>query len=230
MLRNLVLGAASALALVVAAGAASAADLPAYEPAPVVAVPSFSWTGFYIGAQAGYGWGETKVRAFGARGKADLDGFIVGGYAGYNVQLDGSPVVLGIETDFNYTDIDEKRTVLGARVRAETNWAGATRARIGYAFDRFLVYAAGGVAYADREFKVNAGRLGSYKDSKTALGWTVGGGVEYAATDNVAVRVDYRYTDYGRDRFSSRGFSASADYTEHRVMGGVSYKFDTFGF
>ena len=214
MIRIALLGAASAGALVALVAGAQAADLPAYEPAPAVAapVPSFTWTGPYIGVQAGYAWGDTNIRG------VKPEGFIVGGYAGYNVQLDGSPVVLGVETDFNYSDVDDRR----GGVRAQSDWAGATRARVGYAFDRFLAYAAGGVAYADREVRVR----GVGRDSKTALGWTVGGGLEYAATDNVSVRGEYRYTDYGSDRL----LGAKVKGDEHRVMGGVAYKFDTFGF
>ncbi|MFD1701695.1 outer membrane protein [Methylopila henanensis] len=208
MTRKILLGAAAAVAL--SATGAFAADLPAYEPAPAIAapVPSFTWSGPYIGVQAGYAFGDTNISGI------KPEGFIVGGYAGYNVQLDNSPVVFGIETDFNYSDVDDKR----GGVRAQGDWTGATRARVGYAFDRFLAYAAGGVAYADREVRVRG--IGS--DSKTAVGWTVGGGVEYAATDNVAVRAEYRYTDFGKDRLLGR----SVDGDEHRVMGGVAYKFD----
>ncbi|MGA0533299.1 outer membrane protein [Hansschlegelia sp. KR7-227] len=166
------------------ATSAQAADLPMEEP--ILAVSSFTWTGAYIGAQAGYAWGDTKLRAFGASTKVKPEGFIVGGYAGYNYQFDGSPVVIGIETDFNYTDVDKKKSVFGIRGKDSFNWTGATRARIGYAFDRVLVYAAGGVAYADRELKVN----GIDKDSKTSVGWTAGGGVDFAATENVIVRAE----------------------------------------
>ncbi|MBB3972353.1 outer membrane protein [Hansschlegelia beijingensis] len=212
MIRNIVLGAASVAALTFAS-AASAADLPAYEPAPAVAapVPSFSWTGPYIGIQGGYSWGDTNI------GGIKPKGFVVGGYAGYNYQFDNSPVVVGIETDFNYADIDDK----SGGVKAQTRWNGATRARLGYAFENFLVYGAGGIAYADRKVRV----AGFGKDSKTAVGWTVGGGLEYAATDNVSVRADYRYADYGKDSFSFSGARGRADYSEHRVMAGVAYKF-----
>lgn len=211
MIRHLLLGVASAAALAVAVPAAQAADLPAYEPAPAVAVPSFTWTGAYIGAQVGYIWGRAS--------DMKNDGVMVGAYAGYNVQLDNSPVVFGIETDFNFSDQDGSKFRRGARTRLDSDWNGATRARLGYAFDRFLVYGAAGVAYSDREFK----RAGS-NSSKTAVGWTVGGGVEAAVTDNVVTRVEYRYTDYGSDNF--RG-GAKSSATEHRIMGGVAYKFNS---
>ena len=215
MIRNLLLGVASAAALAIAVPAAQAADLPAYEPAPAVAapVPSFTWSGPYIGIQTGYGWGRAS--------DTKHDGWMIGGYLGYNVQLDGSPVVFGVETDLNWSDVDGRRgAVGGGRTRLNSDWNGATRGRIGYAFDRFLVYGAAGIAYADRE--VRSPRIGG-KDDKTAVGWTVGGGVEAAVTDNVVARAEYRYTDYGSDRF--RGLKSSA--TEHRIMGGVAFKFDS---
>jgi len=208
MFRTLSLGVVSAAALLVAVPAV-AADLPAYEPAPaaVAPVPSFTWTGPYIGAQVGYGWGDSKIG--GVRG-IDPKGWLVGGYAGYNVDLGG--FIAGVETDFNWSDQDDRRR----GVKNEVNWAGATRGRVGAAFDRFLVYGAAGIAYADREISG-----GGFKRSKTAVGWTVGGGVETAITENVVARGEYRYTDYGSDRF--RGVKSDLD--EHRVMAGVAYKF-----
>lgn len=201
---------AAALAVAtLAAAPAFAADLPAYEPAPAVAapVPSFSWTGPYLGVQAGYQWGDTNV------GRVKPEGAMVGGYLGYNVQLDNSPVVAGVETDFNWSNADDR----AGGVKFDQRWNGATRARIGYAFDRFLVYGAGGVAYASTKATV----AGVGKDTKTNVGWTVGGGAEYAITDNVATRVEYRYTDYGSDKYDF----GKAKQDEQRVLAGVSYKF-----
>lgn len=212
MIRHILLGVASAATLSLAVSAAQAADLPAYEPAPAVVapVPSFSWSGPYIGLQAGYAW----QRAANSR----PDGGMIGAYLGYNVQLDNSPVVFGVETDFNFNNIDSNRPARGGRLRQDSDWNGATRARLGYAFDRFLVYGAAGVAYADREVRRP---LGLGKGEKTMVGWTVGGGAEYAVTDNIATRVEYRYTDYGSDKYDF----GKAKQDEQRVLAGVSYKF-----
>lgn len=215
MIRKMLLGVASAAALSLAVPAAQAADLPAYEPAPAVAaVPSFTWSGPYIGVQAGYAWGRAS--------NMKNDGAMVGGYLGYNVQLDNSPIVFGVETDLNYSDADGKKSRRGFRTTLNSDYNGAVRGRVGYAFGRFLVYGAGGFAYADREFK----RFGD-SDSKTAYGYTVGGGVEAAVTENVALRADYRYTDYGKDSFRVGGTTYKSSATEHRVMGGVAVKFNS---
>jgi len=208
---------AAALAVAtLAAAPAFAADLPAYEPAPAVAapVPSFTWSGPYLGVHAGYNWGDTNA------GRIKPKGAVVGGFLGYNVQFDNSPVVVGVETDFNWSDADDK----AGGVKVDQRWNGATRARVGYAFDRFLVYGAGGVAYADT--RVRAAGFG--KDSKTNVGWTVGGGAEYAVTDNVSARAEYRYTDYGSDRYNLGGVSGKVSQDEQRVMGGVAFKFNGF--
>lgn len=204
----------SALALL-SAGAALAADMPAYEPAAPVAVPSFSWTGAYVGVQGGYDWMDVNNR-----GRADSkpDGFTIGGFAGYNYQFDGSPVVIGAEADLNYSDAKG-----GKRFRSDIDWTGAVRGRLGYAFDRFMVYGAGGVAFADHDLRARPG--GS--DDTTAVGWTIGGGVEAAISDNVTARVEYRYSDFGTDTFSVANSRVKSDVTDSRVLLGLGYKFST---
>ncbi|GLK67809.1 porin [Hansschlegelia plantiphila] len=213
-----------AMVALLAGGAASAADLPAYEPAPAASVPSFSWTGAYAGVQAGYDWfdADNKVNGFSPQSKPD--GFTVGGYVGYNQQLNGSPLVLGIETDLNYSGADSSRRFgAGSGVRNKIDFTGAVRGRIGYAFDRFLIYGAGGLAYADHDVK---GRGGG-SDDTIAVGWTIGGGVEAALGDNVSARVEYRYSDFGTDSFSVAGSRVKSDVTDNRVLLGVGYKFSS---
>lgn len=223
--------------LVLAVGAASAADVPTYDaPAAVAApTPSFTWTGPYVGLQAGYNWFESDNRVNGFSPSTSPDGPSVGAFAGYNYQFDNSPLVIGVETDLNYGGADARRHTAGftglsdTRIRNESDFNGAVRGRIGYAFDRFLVYGAGGLAYSDREVKARAEGAGgvSGSDDTIAVGWTVGGGVEAAISDNVTARVEYRYSDYGTDSFSVAGSRVKSDLTENRVMLGVGYKFST---
>jgi outer membrane immunogenic protein len=228
MLRPVILAAVSAAVVSIAAPAALAADLPAYEPgaeyaAPVA--PSSTWSGAYVGAQAGYGWGRADNK--GGAPKTHPDGAVIGAYAGYNHQFDASPVVVGVETDLNYNNNEASRQFAGGRVKNELNWSGATRARIGYGMDRVMVYGAAGVAYGEQKVARRVG-LVSGSDSKTAVGYTVGAGVEAAVTDNVTVRGEYRYNDYGSDKFRVGGGNVKTDLTENRVMGGVAYKFGGF--
>ncbi|WP_315855209.1 porin family protein [Chenggangzhangella methanolivorans] len=147
------------------------------------------------------------------RRRLQAEGALIGGYAGYNFQFDNSPIVIGAETDFNWSDQDDKISFgpLGS-VKADVKWAGATRGRVGLAFDRFLAYGAAGVAYS--RVKGNAAGITS---SRTFTGWTAGGGLEYAFTDSVVGRAEYRYSDYGRRN--------GVKLTENRVMGGLAIKF-----
>jgi len=227
MLRNIFIMAASAAAVVAAAPAALAADLPAYEPAPAYAAPApvSNWSGAYIGAQAGYGWGHATNKQGAPNTKPD--GAIVGGYAGYDHQFDGSPVVVGVETDLNYNTAHDSKANAGGRIRNDLNWSGATRARIGYAMDNVMVYGAGGVAYGEHKVKARVGAASS-SDDKTAIGYTVGGGVEAKVADNVTARVDYRYNDYGTDSFKVPGGKVKSDLTENRLTAGVAYKFSSW--
>nr|WP_243367987.1 porin family protein [Microvirga solisilvae] len=184
-MRKCVLGLLAGVAgLTLAAASASAADLPARAapPAPVIAAPIFTWTGFYAGLNAGYGWRsddrESVVLGGAVPGTLFFDndddgGFVIGGQIGYNYQI-GS-FVIGLETDIQWADTDEGNAVrfvpLGAAGtfvpgRFDNNlsdWFGTVRARAGVAIDRVLIYATGGLAYSDDN-----------------TGWAVGGGVEWA--------------------------------------------------
>lgn len=227
---------ASAVALM--SSTAFAADLaPApYEPAAPVYLP-FSWTGFYVGAQAGYLWGESKggayFRANGAvdvDGSVDPDGFTGGVHAGYNYQFD--QFVVGVEGDVNFSGADSGRVALSAPgnfASSKLTWEGSARLRVGYAFDRFLPYVTGGVAFGEYEFKPFYAGVGQVlNNSTTHVGWTVGAGLEYAFTDNITGRIEYRYTDFGEEKYAIPGFPAEeskVDLQTHAVRVGISYKF-----
>lgn len=217
MLRLVAVAAVSAAALAVSAPA-FAADLPAYEPSPAYAAPapSSNWSGGYIGGQAGYSWGRSTNRN---APNTKPEGGLVGAYAGYDHQFDGSPVVVGVDTDINYNNSKDR----AGRVRNDLNWSGATRGRIGYAMDNVMVYGAAGVAYGDQKVRSRGD-----SDSKTAVGWTAGGGVEAKITENVVARGEYRYSDYGSDRYSTGARSVKSDLTESRVTGGVALKFSAW--
>lgn len=233
--------AASVLALTAASGA-NAADIIRPQPTtPVYTAPVFSWTGFYAGAQIGWAWSDTDLSADNAlmtkrSFSPDPDGFIGGIYLGYNFDF-GNNFVAGIETDFAWSNIDETSSVataLGGRMDAKVKqeWEGATRIRLGYSADRFLPYIAGGVAYAKVKSSVNSkdsfgvNVLPSRSGSDTFVGWTVGAGVDYAVTDNLLLRLEYRYTDFGSEDFGGADtLRVNTDYKTNDVRVGVAYKF-----
>ena len=206
---------------ILAAGAASAADLPSRK-GPVVApayVPVFTWTGFYVGANAGYGWGNVNVGDVFFGGNAsigDLDGFVGGGQVGYNYQI--GQFVLGVEADIQGADLNTGSNAFGDRVRTE--YFGTVRARAGLAFDRFMPYVTGGWAYGN--VKTTVGGLGSTDKTHTG-GYAIGAGLEYAFTNNLIAGVEYLYVDLGEKNVFNSGIKVGTDFSVVRAR--LSYKF-----
>jgi outer membrane immunogenic protein len=223
---------------------AMAADLPSYEAPPVVApVPDdFSWTGIYVGLQAGYAWGDLEantIRGNNEDEEYDAEGVVGGIFLGYNYELNDS-FLLGIEGDFEGTGIDNDdddddddndRAVGIDSYNADVNWQASVRGRVGFTVDRFLVYGTGGVAFADfdTEFDGNGNNNNNDDDDddgETRAGWTAGAGVDFAFTDNIFVRGEYRYADLGDfDDDEDNGFGEVQDLETHTVRGGVGFKF-----
>ena len=208
---NAKLSLAAALS-VLALGSAVAADLPrrATAPAPYVApVPVFTWTGFYAGVNAGYGWGQQKSTANAAFGS--LDGAQVGGTAGYNQQV--GALVFGVEGDWDWSNAKHTN---GANVSKLTNEMTA-RGRVGYAVDRVLLFTTGGYAggTVDRTDGVNAA-------NDWHNGYVLGGGMEYAITNNVSAKADYLYTDLSSQTDTA---ISHAGVTQTTVRRGVNYRF-----
>ena len=239
--------AASALALTAASSAQAADVVMNQEPAPVVAAPAFSWTGFFAGGQIGGSWSDTDQKitghsnadGFAGRSKSfspDPSGFIGGLYAGYNYDL-GNNIVIGADTDWVWGDMDEsdsktyqkdqpgKEFKISGKIKEK--WAGSTRARIGYAMDRWMPYFAGGVAYAkiDSDAKFSGALNSKVNDSDTLTGYTLGAGVDYAMTDHIILRAEYRYTDFGDQDYGNKDFKYNVDYKTNDVRVGVAYKF-----
>lgn len=219
LLASLLAGAAVA-ALAVAPS--SAADLgPAAPPQTYVAPPApaaYDWTGAYIGINGGYGWGDFHNRNNVALAPLNGgDGGMVGGTLGYNWQF--GHFVAGLETDFDWADISKTD---GFGDRGQLNYLGTVRGRLGYAFDRVLLYGTGGLAYGDTHFRM----AGVGSDSQTQLGWTLGAGIEYAIWRNLSAKIEYRYTDLGRDTFNlAPGEVLRGGYRGSSVIAGINYKF-----
>ncbi len=206
--------------------AALAADLPSRQAPPVfVPPPIFSWTGVYVDGRIGYMWGREPATCF----SSQPSGGVGGAHIGYNYQV--AQFVLGLEGDVNGTSYSGSTfSALGlANVSTKIPVDGSARGRIGYAWDRALFYATGGAAFADIKDSF-AGPGGFASLSRTRVGWTVGGGVEYAITNNWSVRAEYRYTDYGRFLDTPFVLPTPVNHhsTDNRVQVGFSYKFDMY--
>ncbi len=263
---------ASLAAFTALTAAASAADLPrrAAPPPIFTPVPVFTWTGFYAGFNAGYGFDAssnsaatvvgvpagatvgssvfanaagptTGVLAF--SNSRSNEGFVGGGQIGYNYQFTpGSGVVVGIEADAQYVDFGAQRNRFAFAAPAGSSivpgtlvynpnglsgldYFGTVRGRLGYAFDRTLVYATGGFAYGSgggRQF----GSGVSSNDFQT--GYAVGGGIEYALpTDSflnffrssaVTLKVEGLYVNLQQDRRSAGSFATTANGTTYSTV------------
>jgi len=250
------------VAFVALSSAAYAADMPTKALAPPPP-PVFSWTGFYIGGNVGGGWGhssETPGGLFAATtgfsGTINRSGVTAGGQLGYNWQIGSS--VWGFETDFNYLhfqsqslDIAEPAaTAFGSGLEPNVqtynvgreDFFGTVRARLGYAFNRLLAYGTGGFAYGSRSTdsvtytnSVPGVTYAVFQGSSNNVGWTAGGGLEYAFTNNWSVRAEYLYVDLNSNRTlvpvsvigtPATGFSFSESTGRFNVARvGLDYKF-----
>ncbi|MFL5196081.1 MAG: outer membrane protein [Microvirga sp.] len=285
----------SSVALLGFTAGAMAADLPRRAPPVFVPVPVFTWTGFYVGVNAGYGWNNddnnncvgcfgagalfvdtapgvvapvtaapfsaVPATGFGGRG-GNSDGFVGGAQVGFNYQFTpGSGFVVGVEADIQWMGGNDGNNkgffglgngglfaanpvapfltpgfgivgvpVTGSHVALFNNggsglgnnsndWFATARLRVGYAFDRVLVYATGGIAFTDDSgnnrgfggfnsgaqlpaaFYVSPGAAltGSFvtngngvfgKSNSNDTGWVLGAGVEYAWTNNLTVKLE----------------------------------------
>ena len=170
--------------------AAFAADLPVQPP--VYVPPAFTWTGFYFGDNLGFG-GDRFVYPFSAAA--------VDGSAGFG----GSVSITSGGGTVNATGgIGGGPFGASGEIGSTINYIGTVRARAGYAWDRFLVYGTGGFAYGQVTSSASVtvaagGGGGSITGSETSgrVGWTVGGGFEYAITPNFTVKTEYLYVNLG---------------------------------
>jgi outer membrane immunogenic protein len=209
--------------------AAFAADVPPgrrYMPPPRAPayVPFFSWSGVYVGFNAGYGFGRSKwtnSTTGGSVASFDTSGAVAGGTLGYNMQLDAW--VFGVEGDIAWTSIKGHTAVCLGNCETANNWLGTARGRVGYAFDRFMPYLTGGAAFGDVEASTASGSF-----SRTNIGWTAGGGLEYAFFANWSAKLEYLYVDLGKATCNG-GCTAipntDVTFTTNIVRAGVNYKF-----
>ena len=146
-----------------------------------------------------------------------------GAAAGVDAYLADS-FVLGVEGDIDYTNLEgSHRFTIPAPsgvLSFKTEWQGSARLRAGYAIDNFLLYATGGLAFAQ-------GKLTSrgVDDSNTHFGWTVGVGAEYAFTQNWIGRAEVRYSDFQKKSYDTPDGRVKAGWNQTTATVGISYKF-----
>ena len=227
-MKRLILASVAALAPVTMMGAADAADIARRQPIPMNApayYAPYNWTGFYFGINGGGGWGNSEWASLaGSTGSFDVSGGLVGGTIGYNWQL--GQWVFGLEGDIDWSDIRGSTSsgfCAGTSCETRNNWLGTARIRIGYAFDRFLPYVTGGLAFGD----VKGSMAGFGSSTDTNAGWTLGGGIEATIAGPWTAKVEYLYVDLGNMNCSggSCALSTNVDFHTNIVRGGINYRF-----
>ncbi|MEN9894991.1 MAG: hypothetical protein RIR97_843 [Pseudomonadota bacterium] len=187
--------------------AADVVDQVPVAPSADYSTPaSGTWAGPYVGGAATYNWGKFQS------GKEN--GFGGQLYGGYNMQ-DGQ-IVYGAEADVGYSGNHSS----DGTVKTTQGINGSVRGRVGYDLSPALVYGTAGVAAT--RLKASDATSG---ESKTAIGWTAGAGVEALVTDSITARVEYRYTDYANSNFKLTSGTVSRGYDEHSVKVGLGVKF-----
>jgi outer membrane immunogenic protein len=191
------------------APSAFAADLPTMKsapPAPVMAPPAFTWTGFYIGGNVGGLWSSDPIETLngfaagapGTSGGLSPSGFVGGVEAGYNYQI--SSFVVGVEGAFEGSSARASGSPFGygnASHSSSLPFFAELRGRVGFAFDRLLPYLTGGVVFADQRNTYSSPDFTPTSIGRTsATGWAVGAGVEYAIDNHWSAKAEYLFTQF----------------------------------
>ena len=202
IVKKFLIATVSIVGLLAFVGPASAAD--------IAVDPGYDWTGPYIGLHGGYGWGDTEP-TYASGGPAEsaevnYDGFAGGIEAGYNWQ--SGNLVLGVEADGSLAGIDGYEVdelaaqrpciIVGQGCNAEVDWFATGRLRVGYAMDTVMPFITGGIAIGGVKGTFDSpGNACTCDVDDTTIGWTVGGGIEWAVDDRWSVKAEYLYVDLG---------------------------------
>jgi outer membrane immunogenic protein len=232
-MKKLLLGGVAALSIAISAPSAQAADL--------VNTPfGYDWSGFYLGGQLGYGfgdhtWRESNIPAPAETPSFDVDGFVVGGTIGYNMNV-GTNFVLGLEGDFSASDISGSTAggngfgCDGGICRNDIDWFASARVRAGHsmgASNDLLIYVTGGVAFGDVSGADGAQlAAGATSGDDVLVGWTAGAGVERVFSESITGKLEYLYTDLGTlDLPRNCGTDCVTDIDFHLIRAGINLHF-----
>lgn len=218
-------------AFLMVSATAQAADLgwnsgasPIYSPTPAA-----GWSGFYAGVNAGYGWGGDSRRPTigGVLTDNNTGGGSLGAQAGYSLDLGG--FVLGTEADLQWSAIGHSEDVAGTGTfKSGVDLFGTIRGRAGMSFGQVMPYVTAGFAAGRGTATLTNGAGVNTSQSATHMGWTIGGGLEAQATENISIKAEYLYVDLGTQAYN--GLPApigNVDITQRFsvLRAGLNYKF-----
>jgi outer membrane immunogenic protein len=218
----------------IAVSRAAAADFPLpSQPIADANAPYAHWGGAYLGLNGGFGLGSSQwTQGLISTNVFNTDGFLLGGTIGFNYPV--SAVLFGVEGDLDWSTLNGSVgncavNGAGAAAACETknNLLGTVRARMGYTFDRTLVYLTGGAAFGNLQTGLNPPAT---FDSATKVGWAAGAGIEYALSNAWSAKAEYLFVDLGAASCTTAancGSAAGASVTlnENLVRGGFNYRF-----
>lgn len=212
---------------------AMAADL-ASAPVPVADPPACAanWDRTYVGAQVGAAsmlsnWTIGGIPFAPTEAKLTDSGLVAGVFVGHDKQFDG--FILGAEADFNFLDLADSEEYVslgeGLTIHASVNALGSLRARVGIPVDCLLFYVTAGVAVgtANVGYEADSDYLSGSDSHDLRLGGVIGAGVEAMVTDNVGLRLQGLYYNFGSHDFD--GTDISADMSAAALTVGVTWKF-----
>jgi len=225
-MKRLVLMLCGAFFAAATATGALAADLPRKAPAYSGGY-GFSWSGFYVGINGGYGFGKSDWSSAATAGSTKPKGGLAGVTLGYNMQT--GVWVWGLEGDIDAswmkgTDTSGTGVCSGLGCTTKNSWLATGRGRIGYAWDRWLPYLTAGAAFGDVKMTREATATST---TKTKIGWTAGVGVEYAFMGPWSAKLEYLYADLGKSSCGAAtcGIDTDVTYKANIVRAGVNYRF-----
>jgi outer membrane immunogenic protein len=213
-------------------GTAFAADIPIKARPMAPYAPYYNWSGFYVGGNVGYGWasgdGTITMGPFSGPVTGSGHGIFGGAQAGYNFQT-GS-FVFGVEADIqlsgqkgNFSGNAGPNVFTGS---SSIPWFGTVRGRLGYSFDRTLLYATAGGAFGEGKIDGTSNITGAFTDSKNFFTWTVGAGLEQAIFDRWSVKFEYLFFGKPNDVPTPPGTTAiSGSLKTQLVRAGLNYRF-----
>jgi outer membrane immunogenic protein len=220
--KNVTLGLAG-LFLLTSLSAGRAADMPVKAPV-YRAAPAYSWTGFYVGGQAGAGWFSNQVTngpnpADGTvnfppgfvHNKINGSGALGGGYAGYNYQIE--KFVIGIDGDYSWANLTGSTTDIGPTGFTNNStdrlkWIATLSGRLGYAIDNWLLFgkagwAWGGIRGNSSTFNAVGVNTNNNSNSDTRNGWLIGAGVEWGFAAHWSAKLEYDYVKFRNSNYNN---------------------------